>query len=518
MRRLNAALRWLLTLTLASAACRRDAHEHPDAATSPGLPARAVTKWTEKTELFMEFEPPVVGREGKFAAHVTMLPSFKPVTEGTLVLTLEMADGQKLTARAEAPSSPGIFRALIRPTRAGKCSLQVSLDGAQLQDFVEAGACEVFADEASARSGDETTPSGVTFTKEQQWKTEFATIAASAHELQPSVQANAEIQPVAGKEARLTAPATGRVTLATPAPVVGMTVKAGQVLASIAPRLSAGGDRSTLESELTSARVELEAARQQQARAERLFAEQAVPERQVEEARARVSITTARLGAAQGRLEQYTAGASGGASAGPNVFQIRAPLAGTLVLAAPTSGESVEEGKLMFTVIDLEQVWLTARIFEPDIPRVEGAHGAWFTVEGYVEPFVVDQANGKLVTLGRVIDPHSRTVPMIFELKNPEGRLRIGQFAKVFVATGPTASSLAIPESAIVEEGGKAFAFVQAEGERFERRALSLGTRSRGLVGVREGLTEGERVVTRGAYELKLAASSGVIPRHGHVH
>jgi RND family efflux transporter MFP subunit len=332
------------------------------------------------------------------------------------------------------------------------------------------------------------------------------------------VQANGEVLPVAGKEVKLSAPAAGRVTLASPTPVVGMSVKVGQVLAVISPQLSAEGDRASLEAEVQAARAELEAARSQHARAERLFKEQAIPARQVEEAKAALDVAAARLSAAQGRFAQYSSGAAGVAGSRQSGLSIRSPLAGTLVFTAATSGESVEEGKVLFTVIDLGRVWLQARIFEPDIPKVEGARSAWFTIEGYEDPFEVDESNGKLVTVGWVIDPQSRTVPVIFELANPGGKLRIGQFAKVYVGTGSATRSLAIPESAILDEGGKPVAYVQVEGESFERRALTPGPRSLGWVGVREGVMAGEHVVTKGAYEIKLTAASGVIPQHGHVH
>ena len=59
---------------------------------------------------------------------------------------------------------------------------------------------------------------------------------------------------------------------------------------------------------------------------------------------------------------------------------------------------------------------------------------------------------------------------------------------------------------------------MQAEGESFQRRPLTIGVRSLGWAGVREGLAAGERVVTQGAYEIKLTSASGAIPKHGHVH
>jgi len=169
-------------------------------------------------------------------------------------------------------------------------------------------------------------------------------------------------------------------------------------------------------------------------------------------------------------------------------------------------------------VIDLDRVWLVAKVFEADVPRVEGAQSAWFTIDGYEQPFTVDPSNGKLVTVGRVVDPQTRTVPVIFEVANTAGKLRIGNFTKTVIATGAPRKARAIPDPAIVEDGGRSVAYVMVEGEAFERRPLRLGIRANGWTEVLEGLATGERVVTKGAYEIKLASSSGAVPAHGHAH
>jgi membrane fusion protein, heavy metal efflux system len=308
----------------------------------------------------------------------------------------------------------------------------------------------------------------------------------------------------------------GPVAFGTP-PVLGTKIEAGQVLAEIAPRLAAA-DRGSLDAEVLATRAELEGAEAQLGRAERLFAEKAIPERALEEAKTRTNVARARLNAASSRLAQFRAGASGSVGRGAGGFQVRAPFAGTLVQADVTAGEVVEEGKLLFTIIDLDRVWLEARVFEPDIPKIERTRGAWFVIEGHDVPFVVDESTGRLITIGHVIDPMTRTVPVIFEVANREGRLRIGQFAKVGIFSGDPVEALAIPESAIVEDAGKQIAFVQVEGEAFERRTVSLGIRDQGWVEVKEGLAAKERVVTVGAYEIRLASASGTIPAHGHAH
>lgn len=183
-----------------------------------------------------------------------------------------------------------------------------------------------------------------------------------------------------------------------------------------------------------------------------------------------------------------------------------------------TTGDSVEEGKLLFVVIDVSRIWLVAKVFEPDIPKAEAATAAWFKIEGYDQPFTIDESNGRVVTVGRVINPKSRTVPVIFEMENPDNKIRIGQFAEVFVATGEPQKRLAIPTTAMLDDRGKQIVFVQTEGETFERRVLTTGIRSKGLIEVKAGVKGGERVVTKGAYEVRLAAASGAIPEHGHVY
>jgi RND family efflux transporter MFP subunit len=332
----------------------------------------------------------------------------------------------------------------------------------------------------------------------------------------PTLRTTGELRAMAGREARLTATAHGRLQLPARPLVLGMAVKKGEVLATIVPKLDDTSSRVTLSADVRAARAELKAAESELARQERLWEARTIPERQVVEARTRVELARARLQAAQGRLGQFDAGASGRGGAG--AFQIRSPIAGSLVAIHAASGQSVEDGEQLFTVVDLSRVWLHADVFEPDIAAAAQATGATFRVDGYDQLFVIEPPDGRVVTIGQLVDEKTRTVPLIFELANPDGKLRIGSFATVFIATGPPVDALAIPESAIVRDAGRPVAYVQVEGESFERRVLVLGVRSGGWVEVRAGLVAGERVVVRGAYDVKLAAAGGAVPEHGHAH
>ena len=74
-----------------------------------------------------------------------------------------------------------------------------------------------------------------------------------------------------------------------------------------------------------------------------------------------------------------------------------------------------------------------------------------------------------------------------------------------------------VPKEAVLTEGGRPYVFVQLGGESFARRFVDIATRDGDMVGVRSGLKPGERVVTKGAYDVQLASAAGGLPAEGHV-
>lgn len=496
--------------------------EHGGHAHAEELPGESVTVWTDKAELFMEWEPLIVGHASTFLAHISDLrdpAQFKPVVDGDVVVTVTVG-GKPITARAQEPTQPGIFVPALTPDTAGPCTLSVALKGPSVSETFTALPCTIYPDLEAARAvvDDAEPPAQIAFLKEQQWPIAFATRVVRKESIVPSKTVNAKIAVVPGREARLTAATSGRVSLPSPLPTLGSAVAKGQVLARIQPTASAPGNIGTLRADVAVARAENAAAKAAHERLERLVASDSIPRRRLEEAASDIEVTKARLEAASARLSAYNASAAGSAKAGSGAFQVSSPISGTLVEQSVTEGETISAGDALFTVVDLDRVWVEGRIFEPDVPAFENSHTGWFTVDGRSTVFEIDETSGKLITVGHVLDPVSRTVPVVFEVENPNRVLRIGQFARLSVATGPPASALVIPEAAVLQDGNQDIAFVHVSGESFERRVVTLGAHSRGLVEVLQGLTEGERVVSQGAYDVKLAASAGNAPAHGHAH
>ena len=106
----------------------------------------------------------------------------------------------------------------------------------------------------------------------------------------------------------------------------------------------------------------------------------------------------------------------------------------------------------------------------------------------------------------------------MFEIKN-NGVLLAGSFVELFIKTRSDEQGIMVPNTAIVEEMGRHFVFVQTKPELYEKRAVSLGMTDGSSTLVTGGLEAGERIVSRGAIYVKLVQGSGKLDPHaGHVH
>jgi RND family efflux transporter MFP subunit len=485
------------------------------------LEALDFTHFSDRTELFVEFEPLVVGKESPFAAHFTRLSDYQPVTAGKVTLTLTGGGLPDEVFVAAAPANPGIFRPLARPQRAGQRRVTIRLDGPDGPAVHELGDVSVYADEAAARKAQGAPAAAapaIAYLKEQQWKTEYALAKAEPRPLRASISATGTLRAPSGAEAQLNAPVDGQVAAGAGFPQVGMRVKQGQVLLRLMPRLGGDTDSASLALAGRRARLGLEQATRELQRLEGLLAQEAVAEKRVAAARTEEQLARAELQAAQARLAQLGGGQGG--TGGTGGIIVRAPISGTLAEVKVAPGATIAAGQPLLHIADTRTLWLDVRVAESDVGRIGQPSGASFRIEGFPSEFQAGPAQGaRLIGSSSAIDPLSRTAPLVFEFPNPDARLRIGMGAQVRVyASASSSAVLAVPQSAVVDDNGQPVVYVQRSGEAFERRPVALGVRDDGWVEVRSGVAAGERVVSRGAYQVRLAASSPAAIGEGHVH
>lgn len=485
------------------------------------VPMLDVTAWTDKTELFMEYPPLVAGESALFAVHLTRLSDFSAMTTGRPRLELmPERGGSPVAVRGMEPSRPGVFRVEGAMPPAGRYRWALVIEAPGLSDRHDLGAITVFADEAAAiaaaaRQGEDD-PAAITYLKEPQWTNGFATALVQEAEIRRGIRVPAVVEPLIGGDAVVAAPADGRF-MATALLQLGTRVQAGQELGRIQPRLAEdGADRATLAAGVAEAQASLDAAGSDRARAERLLAERAVPARRVEEAERAMKVADARLTAAQARLAQrdQTLGTGGGAAAG-NSFVLRAPIAGRVAAVFAALGASYDEGTPLFRIVRTDRVDLQALVPASDAPLTEEIREIAIEIPGRSDPLVV-QADD--MHDAGVIDEETRSLPVQFGIDNRNGQLLIGQTMTAILYTGARLRMPAVPKDAVLMEAGRPYVFVQIGGERFSRRYIEVATRDGDLVGVRAGLKPGDRVVTRGAYDVQLASAAGGLPAEGHVH
>lgn len=493
--------------------CRRDAPAAP-AAEDEGPDPLSVTRWTAQTELFAEYPSLVVGQTSRFAIHLTTLEPFKAVTEGTMEVQLRGADGQVESFSAKGPSRPGIFGVDVEPSRAGKRDLIISWRSSSLSDTHDVGAVDVFANAAAAAAAAPAEGEGeaISFLKEQQWTLDFATAVVQERPLRASLRVPGEIAPAPGAEADVLAPIDGRLVSAA-ALAEGATVTRGQELARVQPPPGAPADLPQLERGRTQAASALEFATRDRERAERLVAAGAAPQKRLDEARAAEAQAAAAARAAGAQLDQFNASRTAGAGDAAGAFVVRAPIGGVIVRRLAAPGMNVTAGTALFHLIDPAAVHVVGHVPEAQLGRARGATSAQIEVPGATAMLPA----GKVVSIGRVVNPQSRTVPITFAADNRVLGLAVGQSIFLHLMMNETAPAPVVPASALVDDAGRAIVFVQVEGESFERRPVTVGAREGEMVQI-SGVKAGEHVVTRGAHLVRLASLSTSVPAHGHVH
>ncbi len=182
-------------------------------------------------------------------------------------------------------------------------------------------------------------------------------------------------------------------------------------------------------------------------------------------------------------------------------FDMKSPLTGTVVERNITPGQSVsgDPTQVLFTVADLDRLQVVADLYERDLDLVKMGQVAAVTVEAY--PGTSFPA--VLSAVGDVVDPNTRTIKVRAMVDNEAHKLKPEMFARLNIDVGDTTQFIAVPREAVLEADGKEFVYVVEAGNRYARRVVKTATASNDQVRVLEGLTPGERVVTKGAVLIK---------------
>lgn len=218
-------------------------------------------------------------------------------------------------------------------------------------------------------------------------------------------------------------------------------------------------------------------------RSRALVARQAVAQARVDELVQQVQGAEAAVRAAQARLQDLT---------------IRAPFAGRAGLRQVSPGALVRPADVVTTLDDTRIVKLDFPVPESTLRSLRPG----MDIVALTAVYPDQPAVGRVTAIDTRIDPVTRTIMAVAEIDNADGRLYPGMFMTVRLTLDNQPDALLIPEEALVPVGDRQFTFVVANG-KVERRLISIGSRTRGLVEVTAGLQAGELVITRGIQKVR---------------
>jgi membrane fusion protein, heavy metal efflux system len=194
-------------------------------------------------------------------------------------------------------------------------------------------------------------------------------------------------------------------------------------------------------------------------------------------------------------------------------FPLLSPYKGTVIEKHITLGELVDPEDTLFTIANLDILWIMLDIYEKDLARIELRQ----EVNIYVTAYSGDIFNGQITFISNVVEKATRTVKVRVEIDNSKRKLKPGMFATARIVTGKKEEIPIVPLSAIQNLEKKKVVFVDRGKNMFEARPIKTGREFENHIEVLEGVREGEHIVTEGVFYLKSELLKGSIGE-GHAH
>lgn len=298
------------------------------------------------------------------------------------------------------------------------------------------------------------------------------------------------------KVAHVFSPVSGRVVR--PLVDLGQRVRAGQPLALID-----SPDLGSAVSDFRKAQAAFVAAEKEFLRQKELFEAHAGAQRDFEAAEANYQSALAERDRAKQRSDMFFGAEAKSVS---QSYQLRSPIAGEVIARAANPGMELQGqyggtgAPELYTVGELDTLWLLADLPESDVLRVKVGSPLSFRISSFPE----EARQGRIDWVSGTLDPVTRTARVRCAVPNAKRLLKPEMFAQVSIQVGQT-RALAIPRGAVVRIGNTTYAFVDRgtgpQGQhRFERRPISVNEHESGdLVPVQSGLQAGEKIVSQGS-------------------
>jgi RND family efflux transporter MFP subunit len=474
------------------------AHDHESAKIN-------ITSYSSDFEVFAESDPLTKNAPAKILAHFTHLSDFKPLEKGSVTVSL-IVGTKGIRQTVEQPVRSGIYQFQITPQQTGSASLIFDITTGDSTYQIVAHQLTVFENSHEATLAAEaeaiTSVNPIIFTKEQSWKIDFATEEPALMPFGQVIKTTARIEQAPGDEVLLTAQTSGIVNFNHGIVTEGMSVNSGKALFSVAGNTTADNNSAVryaeLEAEYTTAKTNYE-------RKSKLAVDKIVSDRELEAAKSNFETSRSRF---ENFRKNFT-------SAGQSIVS---PISGFVKQIHVNHGEYVETGQILASITQNKVLMLKANLQPKHLQSLENVSTANLRVPNSEKIYTLSELGGKFLSSGKSTTTSNHLIPVTLQINN-NGTFSPGSFVDLYIKTISTPNALVIPNSALLEEQGNYFIFVQLTPELFEKRPVMLGSSDGVYTQITKGLNPKERIISKGAILVKLAqASAALDPHAGHVH
>lgn len=311
------------------------------------------------------------------------------------------------------------------------------------------------------------------------------------------IKTSGQIQSAQGDEATIVATTNGIVSFPARSIIEGAPVGTGTTIVTISARNLYEGDP------VAKAKITYETALKEFKRAEGLVKDKIISEKEFEQSRLKY----------ENARTAYEAQATNVTASG---VKVTTPISGYIKNRLVNQGEFVSVGQPIATVSKNRRLQLRADVSENYFNELGKIRNANFVVSYNNEAYRLADLNGRLLSFGKAADETSFYIPVTFEFDNI-GDFIPGSYVEVYLLATPQNNVISIPVSALTEEQGIYFVYLQIGEEEFLKREIAIGESDGKNVRVLSGLSTDDKVVIKGAYQVKLASNSSVLPEgHGH--
>jgi len=463
------------------------------------------TAYSNEYELFAEADAFVVGEVANVLSHFSVLPDFKAVEAGeiTMVLTVNNKETRK---SLDQPTRKGIYSFDIKPETAGTGTLKFEISNGAGNYDVMVPQVTVFTRHQEAHEAAEKAVvprvNATVFTKEQSWKIDFSTSHPVLEPFGQVIKTTALIESSNGGEMIVTAKTNGVVVLTSNSLLEGTQVGAGQALFSIKAGDLADNNSSVRYAE---AKSNFEKANADYERSRELAKDKIISEKDLIASKNQFENTKA----VYDNLNQNFS------SSGQTVI---CPMTGFIRQVFVKNGSYVEAGQPILTVSQNKTLILHANVPQRYASILGSIRSASIRTLHDNQAYSFGELNGKVLSYGKAVNAGNYLIPVSLQIDNKAG-FTPGSFVEVFLKTGTNTQAVTIPNTALLEEQGSYFVWVQVTPELFEKREVVPGKTDGVRTEILKGTTADERIVSRGAMLIKLAQATGTLDAHsGHVH